>query len=30
MSDRRAAIVAVTAYPEVRDLPDFKKAEFDC
>ena len=29
MSDRRAAIVAVTAYPEVRHLPDFQAAEFD-
>ena len=29
VSDRRAAIVAVTAYPEVRDLPAFKTAEFD-
>ena len=29
MSDRRAAIVAVTAFPEVRQVPGFEAAEFD-
>jgi CheY-like chemotaxis protein len=27
--DRRVVIVAVTAFPEVRHLPDFKAAQFD-
>ena len=29
MSDRRTAIVAVTAFPEVRHVPGFAAAEFD-
>jgi CheY-like chemotaxis protein len=29
MPDRRVAIVAVTAFPEVRHLPDFNAADFD-
>jgi CheY-like chemotaxis protein len=29
MPDRRVAIVAVTAFPEIRHLPDFAEAEFD-
>ena len=29
MSDRRAVIVAVTAFSEVRQVPEFETAEFD-
>ena len=29
MPDRRVPIVAVTAFPEIRHLPDFEEAEFD-